>query len=299
MLAQVEPESRRQLYLTVAVSSVLSSQFVAARLSAERALSLSEPGSQEEARARLYRAAALVADPKGFDDATAISPAPIARSCRPSDQALYDMVQVTHRRRRLGHRRATPCRKSPPSPMLTGARRQAGRSARRARKRRAESGGRHAESGDEMIGLAKLMGVTSGPGAGQRQGDRPRRRAEEAPSRQSWRTSGSRPMARRAIPRRRRASSEANRCRRRYAGRRRTGEGRALGGPRRTRRFHAVIAPEGKAIEVAAAGTVTAQRRPTLSRRRAEDRIRPSSGRKWNVVRATMPRPRPTRRRDG
>ncbi len=95
MLAQVEPESRRQLYLTVSISSLLSSQFVAARLSAERALSLSEPSSPEEARARLYRAAALVPDPKGFDEAGKNIAACDRKLLPATDQALYDMVTVT------------------------------------------------------------------------------------------------------------------------------------------------------------------------------------------------------------
>lgn len=95
MLASVEPDARCELYLTVALASALKSQFVAARLAAERALTMASPGTEEEARARLYHAAALVADPKGFDTAKADLEAADARRLAAADRDLKDMVEVT------------------------------------------------------------------------------------------------------------------------------------------------------------------------------------------------------------
>jgi chemotaxis protein MotC len=95
MLASVEPEARGQLYLTVALASAIKSRFVGARLAAERAVALSSAGSTEESRSRLYDAAALAADPKGFDAAAGDYAIVKRELLRPSDQALYDMVGMT------------------------------------------------------------------------------------------------------------------------------------------------------------------------------------------------------------
>ena len=95
MLASVEPEARCQLYLTVALASAIKSRFVAANLAAERAVALSSSGSIEEARSRLYHAAALASDPKGFDAAAGDYAIVKRELLRPSDQAFYDMVGMT------------------------------------------------------------------------------------------------------------------------------------------------------------------------------------------------------------
>ncbi len=95
VLSEVEPEARCQLYLTVALASVINNRTTAARLAAERASQLALAGSVEEARARLYHAGALAAMPKLVDTAVAdlagVNPDLLA----PSDKALMDMVAVT------------------------------------------------------------------------------------------------------------------------------------------------------------------------------------------------------------
>ena len=89
MVANVEPPARCQIYLTVALASVVRGNGVAA---AERATALAESGSVEQSRAALYRAAGSVADAKTFDD-TARALADIrADQLSESDQALQAMV---------------------------------------------------------------------------------------------------------------------------------------------------------------------------------------------------------------
>ncbi len=95
MLSGVEARARCQLYLTVASASIVKGQFTAGRLAAERAATFSSPGSAEEAQARLYGAAALAADPKGFDTAVTDFNGVNRALLRASDQALYEMVAMT------------------------------------------------------------------------------------------------------------------------------------------------------------------------------------------------------------
>jgi chemotaxis protein MotC len=95
MLAAVEPAARGQLYLTFALAAVVKGNALAAVTAAERAVGLSAPGSLEEARARLYRAAARVADPKALDGSVADLATVKRDLLTPSDQALYDDVAIT------------------------------------------------------------------------------------------------------------------------------------------------------------------------------------------------------------
>ncbi len=95
MLAAVEPAGRCQLFLTLALASVIKGNTVAAALAADRAASLAAPGSAEEVRAHLYRAAAGVGDAKTIDNAVADLKAVQKDALVASDQALYEVVEAT------------------------------------------------------------------------------------------------------------------------------------------------------------------------------------------------------------
>ena len=95
MLAMVEPESRCDLYLTVALASAINGHAAAAKLAAERASGLALAGSVQEARAKLYHAAALATMPelaaKGAAEIAGLNRSLLS----PPDQALYDTVHAT------------------------------------------------------------------------------------------------------------------------------------------------------------------------------------------------------------
>jgi chemotaxis protein MotC len=95
MVASVEPGARCQIYLTVALASVVRGNGLAARLAAERAAALAENGSAEESRAALYRAAGGVADAKTFDEAAKALASVRTDQLSASDRALQAMVEVT------------------------------------------------------------------------------------------------------------------------------------------------------------------------------------------------------------
>ena len=96
MLSTVEAAARCQLYLTIASASIVKGHYTAGRLAAGRAATFTSAGSPEEAQARLYGAAALAADPKGFDIATTDFNGVNRGLLRASDQALYETVAVTY-----------------------------------------------------------------------------------------------------------------------------------------------------------------------------------------------------------
>jgi hypothetical protein len=95
LLLLVEPEARGQLYLTVALAAVVKGNSDAGAFAGDRALALAPRASREEARAQLYRAASMIADPKAFDAAVVA----LDRSNRDllgtSDQSLRDAVAAT------------------------------------------------------------------------------------------------------------------------------------------------------------------------------------------------------------
>jgi chemotaxis protein MotC len=95
MLAMVEPDSRCDLYLTVALASAVSGRATAARLAAERASGLALAGSLQEARAKLYHAAALAAMPELTDKAAAEIKTIDRNLIAAPDQALYETVAAT------------------------------------------------------------------------------------------------------------------------------------------------------------------------------------------------------------
>ena len=69
MLAETDPEARRELYLVVAQAAVNEGKTVLAATAAERALASAPAGSVDEARGRLYRGAALAVTSDGLDAA--------------------------------------------------------------------------------------------------------------------------------------------------------------------------------------------------------------------------------------
>ncbi len=95
MLAMVEPESRCDLYLTVALASAVNSRITAAKLAAERASGLALAGSVQEARAKLYHAAALAAVPALTDKAVSEIRGLDTSLLSASDHAFYDVVRAT------------------------------------------------------------------------------------------------------------------------------------------------------------------------------------------------------------
>jgi hypothetical protein len=95
MLAMVEPQSRCDLYLTIALASAVSGRATAARLAAERASGLALAGSEQEARAKLYHAAALATMPKLADKGAAELASIDRKLLSPSDLALADVVGTT------------------------------------------------------------------------------------------------------------------------------------------------------------------------------------------------------------
>lgn len=95
MVADVEPGARCQIYLTVALASVVRGNGLAAQLASGRAAALAEDGSVEQSRAALYSAAGGVADAKTFDEASRGLAAVRADQLSASDQALMAMVQAT------------------------------------------------------------------------------------------------------------------------------------------------------------------------------------------------------------
>ena len=95
MLAMVEPESRCDLYLTVALASAVNGRITAARLAAERASGLALAGSVQEARAKLYHAAALAAVPALTDKAVSEIRGLDSSLLSASDRAFFDVVSAT------------------------------------------------------------------------------------------------------------------------------------------------------------------------------------------------------------
>jgi len=95
MLASVEPAAQCQLYLTLALASLTKGNALAAGVAASRAAALAPSGSAEEARARLYRAAAGVADADKFDQTSAEMARIDRDKLSASDRSLYMAVAAT------------------------------------------------------------------------------------------------------------------------------------------------------------------------------------------------------------
>ncbi|MEW5422220.1 hypothetical protein [Amorphus sp. 3PC139-8] len=95
LLADLDADSQRELYLLVARAAVNDGKTAVAAMASERALSDAAPGSRDQARALLYRGAALAVMPEGLqsaiDDLGAVDRTLLA----PSDAALFDAASAT------------------------------------------------------------------------------------------------------------------------------------------------------------------------------------------------------------
>jgi chemotaxis protein MotC len=95
MLADLDVESRRDIYLLVARAAVNRGLTFASTFAAERALAISDPNSVDAARGRLYRAAVLVVTPSGLSaglaDLRSVDPARLP----PDDAALHQAASST------------------------------------------------------------------------------------------------------------------------------------------------------------------------------------------------------------
>jgi chemotaxis protein MotC len=95
MLAETDPEARRELYLVVAQAAVNAGKTTLAATAAERALSSAPPGSLDETRGRLYRGAALAVTREGFEAAMADLRAIERRNLPRTDAALLQAASET------------------------------------------------------------------------------------------------------------------------------------------------------------------------------------------------------------
>jgi chemotaxis protein MotC len=90
MLAEIEPEGRRDLYLMIARAAVDQGRTAAAIFSANQAATLAKAGSVQALQARLYRAAAAVVSPDAFDGALAVLRGLDRTALSPTDVTLVD-----------------------------------------------------------------------------------------------------------------------------------------------------------------------------------------------------------------
>lgn len=90
MLDEIEPEGRRDLYLLVARAGLDQGKTSTAVFAAERTITLADPGSPSAARARLYRAAALVAADGQFETSVETLRATDRRVLTEADVVLLD-----------------------------------------------------------------------------------------------------------------------------------------------------------------------------------------------------------------
>jgi chemotaxis protein MotC len=93
LLHDLERESQRDIYLMIARGAVSQGKAVAAQLASERVLTLS-PSREDEARAVLYRAAALAVSREGISLALTSLKTINRRLLTPADSSLYEAVSV-------------------------------------------------------------------------------------------------------------------------------------------------------------------------------------------------------------
>jgi len=95
MFRDLDTSTARELYLTVARSAVVQGQANAAAFAGERAGSLAADGSADQARAHLYRAAALAVLPDRLDNAIAEEKAIAPQLLKTADRVLLDAASLT------------------------------------------------------------------------------------------------------------------------------------------------------------------------------------------------------------
>ncbi|AWB19640.1 chemotaxis protein MotC [Methylobacterium currus] len=124
MLDEIEPGERRDLYLLVARAGLEQGRRETATFAAERALSLAGPDSEAAARARLYRAAALIVVDGRYEEGLESLRAVDRAGLDPSDRSLLDAALSTAGQIRGG---APPAPAAPPAPPAADAAPPAGR----------------------------------------------------------------------------------------------------------------------------------------------------------------------------
>ncbi len=102
MLDEIEPGERRDLYLLVARAGLDQGRRETATFAAERALSLASPDSEAAARARLYRAAALIVVDGRYEDGLEGLRAVDRAGLDAPDRALLEAALSTARQIRGG-----------------------------------------------------------------------------------------------------------------------------------------------------------------------------------------------------
>lgn len=97
MLAEIEPEGRRDLYLLVARTALDQGKTGTAVFAAERTITLAASGSEAAVRARLYRAAALVVNEGQFAESVETLRMTDRSVLAPADLDLLDSALSTAR----------------------------------------------------------------------------------------------------------------------------------------------------------------------------------------------------------
>lgn len=114
MLDEIEPEGRRELYLLVARVALDQGKLGTAVFAAERTLTLAEPQTPDAVRARLYRAAALIATEGQFEPSLEALRTTERRLLDPADLDLLDAALSTAREiREAPHGSVDPVGASP------------------------------------------------------------------------------------------------------------------------------------------------------------------------------------------
>ncbi|WP_232631143.1 chemotaxis protein MotC [Methylobacterium sp. Leaf118] len=114
MLDQIEPESRRDLYLLVARAGLEQGRRETALFAAGRAAGLAAPDSRPAAQARLYRGAALIVAEGGFEEGAEALRALDRAELAPADAELLDAALSTARQIRTPTAGGTA---DPPAPL--------------------------------------------------------------------------------------------------------------------------------------------------------------------------------------
>ncbi|MFE1600197.1 chemotaxis protein MotC [Methylobacterium sp. ID0610] len=95
MLAEIEPDGRRELYLMVARAAIEQGKTATAIFAASQAAPLTAPGTVEAAQARLYRAAAAIVAPESYDGALAVLRGLDRAALPAADATLLDAALTT------------------------------------------------------------------------------------------------------------------------------------------------------------------------------------------------------------
>lgn len=116
MLDEIEPESRRDLYLLVARAGLEQGRRETALFAAERAMGLAAPDSRPAAQARLYRGAALIVADGRFEEGTETLRSLDRADLAAPDAELLDAALSTARQIRTPSPVAATAPAPPPSP---------------------------------------------------------------------------------------------------------------------------------------------------------------------------------------